>query len=66
MLRSLLTAGSTAVLLATAAAAQTTPAPAPATATPAVQPIRASKIVLVGDSTTAVIGGWGRASARGT
>jgi len=26
---------------------------------PPVQPIRASKIVLVGDSTTAVIGGWG-------
>jgi lysophospholipase L1-like esterase len=31
-------------------------APAPA---PPVQPIRASKIVLVGDSTTAVVGGWG-------
>ncbi|WP_313005285.1 rhamnogalacturonan acetylesterase [Brevundimonas sp.] len=26
---------------------------------PPVQPIRASKIILVGDSTTAVIGGWG-------
>lgn len=29
-------------------------------AAPAVQKIRASKIILVGDSTTAVIGGWGR------
>ena len=37
-------------------AAQQTAAVAPA---PAVTPIRASKIVLVGDSTTAVIGGWG-------
>lgn len=34
--------------------AQAAPAPAPP-----VQPIRASKIVLVGDSTTAVAGGWG-------
>lgn len=36
--------------------------PAPARATegpPAVRPISASKIILVGDSTTAVIGGWG-------
>lgn len=61
MLRFLLIAGSTAALLATAAAAQTAPGPAPAppAAAPPVQPIRASKIVLVGDSTTAVIGGWG-------
>ena len=34
-------------------------APAAATERPPVQPIRASKIILVGDSTTAVIGGWG-------
>ncbi|MGH7026410.1 rhamnogalacturonan acetylesterase [Brevundimonas sp.] len=39
----------------TLAAAQT---PA-STEAPAVQPIRASKIILVGDSTTAVVGGWG-------
>lgn len=38
----------------TLAAAQT-----PTVEAAAVQPIRASKIVLVGDSTTAVIGGWG-------
>ena len=31
----------------------------PATEAPPVQPIRASKIILVGDSTTAVVGGWG-------
>lgn len=37
-----------------------TPAPSapPATGTP-ITPIRASKIILVGDSTTAVVGGWG-------
>ncbi|QAY80108.1 rhamnogalacturonan acetylesterase [Sphingosinicella sp. BN140058] len=34
-------------------------AAAPAPAPPAVQKIRASKIVLVGDSTVAVLGGWG-------
>lgn len=34
------------------------PAAAPATGTP-ITPIRASKIILVGDSTTAVVGGWG-------
>jgi lysophospholipase L1-like esterase len=39
------------VLLAPAAAAQTAPE--------APRPIAASKIILVGDSTTAVIGGWG-------
>jgi len=39
-------------LLAGAAHAQTA-------ATPPVNPIRPSKIILVGDSTTAVIGGWG-------
>ncbi len=45
------------------AAPPTPPAPAvaPATAQPPVRPIRASKIVLVGDSTTAVAGGWGGA-----
>lgn len=31
----------------------------PAAEAPPVQPIRASKIILVGDSTTAVVGGWG-------
>ena len=36
------------------------PAPAPAAGAPTpVRPIAASKIILVGDSTTAVIGGWG-------
>jgi lysophospholipase L1-like esterase len=40
-----------AVLLAPAAAAQTAPEPP--------RPVAASKIILVGDSTTAVIGGWG-------
>lgn len=35
------------------------PQAAPATAAPPVQRISASKIILVGDSTTAVIGGWG-------
>lgn len=39
-----------------AALLQAAPAPAPA---PPVVPIRASKVVLVGDSTTAVSGGWG-------
>jgi lysophospholipase L1-like esterase len=39
-------------------AAQSPALPSAETATP-VRPIRASKIVLVGDSTTAVIGGWG-------
>ena len=34
---------------------------APSPAAPAVQPIRPSKIILVGDSTTAVAGGWGGA-----
>ncbi|MGN5373347.1 rhamnogalacturonan acetylesterase [Sphingomonas hankookensis] len=47
------------MLLAIAfAAGQAAPAPAPATAPPVV-PIRASKVVLVGDSTTSVSGGWG-------
>ncbi|HEX9933294.1 MAG TPA: rhamnogalacturonan acetylesterase [Allosphingosinicella sp.] len=47
--------------LAAAAAtlAALAPAAAQAPAAPPVQPVRASKIVLVGDSTTAVIGGWG-------
>ena len=53
---SLLTA--TLAALASPALAQT-PAPAPAAPAPAVQRITASKIILVGDSTTAVIGGWG-------
>ncbi|MGK6319306.1 rhamnogalacturonan acetylesterase [Sphingomonas sp. DT-204] len=43
------------LLLAAALATQAAPPPPPA------QPIRASKIVLVGDSTTAVAGGWGGA-----
>lgn len=42
--------------LTVAAAMIQTPAAAEA---PPVQPIRASKIILVGDSTTAVAGGWG-------
>ena len=42
--------------LTVAAAMIQTPAAAEA---PPVQPIRASKIILVGDSTTAVVGGWG-------
>ena len=47
-------------LMASPALAQTTaPAPTPADTAPPVQPIRASKIILVGDSTTAVAGGWG-------
>jgi len=41
------------MLLPVAAAAQTAPAAEP------VRPITASKIILVGDSTTAVFGGWG-------
>lgn len=36
-------------------------APAQAQVAPPVQPIRPSKIILVGDSTTAVVGGWGGA-----
>jgi len=48
-------------LAAAAALAALAPAAAqaPAETTPPVQPARASKVVLVGDSTTAVIGGWG-------
>lgn len=45
----------TALLLATPAAAQT----APVSPVPPAAPISAYKIILVGDSTTAVIGGWG-------
>lgn len=45
------------LLLAAAVAAQASAAPP--TPAPAVQPIRAAKVVLVGDSTTAVVGGWG-------
>jgi lysophospholipase L1-like esterase len=41
------------LFFSTAAAAQTAPASEPP------RPIAASKIILVGDSTTAVIGGWG-------
>lgn len=40
-----------------AAAAEPQPAPAPVSATP--MPIRASKVILIGDSTVAVQGGWG-------
>lgn len=46
-----------AIRFAAAAAAALLAAAAPAQQR--VQPIRASKIILVGDSTTAVIGGWG-------
>lgn len=48
------------VALTPLAAQAQTPAPSapPATGTP-ITPIRASKIILVGDSTTAVVGGWG-------
>lgn len=42
-------------LLAVPAQAQMTPPPG----SPPVTPIRPSKIILVGDSTTAVVGGWG-------
>ena len=61
MFRLSMIAAALASVAAPAAVAQTPPpaaaaAPAPA---PAVVPIRASKIILVGDSTTAVIGGWG-------
>ncbi|MES1263007.1 MAG: lysophospholipase, partial [Peristeroidobacter soli] len=44
------------------AACTSTPTPAPS---PAATPIRASKIVLVGDSTTAVQGGWGGSFCAG-
>lgn len=46
-----------AALMAAAALAAQSPAVAPAQ--PIQAPIQASKIILVGDSTTAVIGGWG-------
>lgn len=46
-----------ALLLPLAAAAQTVPSASPPVETP--RPIVAYKIVLVGDSTTAVVGGWG-------
>ncbi|PSJ37965.1 rhamnogalacturonan acetylesterase [Allosphingosinicella deserti] len=48
-------AGLLAAAMMAAASAQAAPAPA----APPVQKIRASKIVLVGDSTVAVLGGWG-------
>lgn len=47
------------MLAALTAALTLAAAQSPAVEAPAVQPIRASKIILVGDSTTAVIGGWG-------
>lgn len=57
MIRPALAALASVVLAAAPVGAQpAAPAEAPA---PPPQPIRASKIVLVGDSTTAVIGGWG-------
>lgn len=54
----LLAAAALAAAAPVAALAQAAVAPAPA---PRVQPIKASKIILVGDSTTAVSGGWGGA-----
>lgn len=48
-----------AVLLALFAPLAVAAAQTPSAAAPPAQPIRASKIILVGDSTTAVIGGWG-------
>src|SRR5262245_41699209 len=49
------------LLLADAGSAQTAPATAQPMAPPAtaVTPIRASKIILIGDSTTQVQSGWG-------
>jgi lysophospholipase L1-like esterase len=47
------------VLMLAGCAAAPAPAPAPVPDPNAPKPIRASKIVLVGDSTTAVQGGWG-------
>lgn len=60
MTAALLAAGMMALAPLAAQAQALTPAPsAPsATGTP-ITPIRASKIILVGDSTTAVVGGWG-------
>ena len=56
----LLIAAASVALMASPALAQTTaPPPTPADTVPPAQPIRASKIILVGDSTTAVAGGWG-------
>jgi len=52
-MKSIIAAATALTLFAAAAQAQ-----AP-TAAPPVNPIRPSKIILVGDSTTAVIGGWG-------
>lgn len=57
-MRKMLLLAAAATLLASPALAQTA-VPATAEAVPPVQPIRASKIILVGDSTTAVAGGWG-------
>ncbi len=51
-------AAASVALMASPALAQTT-APTPTNVVPPAQPIRASKIILVGDSTTAVAGGWG-------
>src|SRR5262245_7130878 len=49
----------TAATLACGTAAAQTPLAAPPAAPAAPAPIRALKVVLVGDSTTAVQGGWG-------
>lgn len=54
----LLTAGVVALTPLTVQA-QTAASPAPAATGTPITPIRASKIILVGDSTTAVVGGWG-------
>lgn len=50
-----------AIAMLAGVALQAVSPPAPPATTPEVKPIQASKIVLVGDSTTAVAGGWGGA-----
>lgn len=57
-MRGLMLAGLSLVLSVGVAQGQTAPQPAPAERPPAV-PIKASKIILVGDSTTQVLSGWG-------
>ncbi|MDB5421572.1 MAG: hypothetical protein JWR59_1519, partial [Brevundimonas sp.] len=61
-MRKMLMIAAAATLLApalTCPAIAQTPAPPVVESLPSAQPIRASKIILVGDSTTAVAGGWG-------
>lgn len=54
-----------AIALATTATGAVAQTPPSTSAMPAPKPIRAHKIVLIGDSTTAVIGGWGPAFCGG-